>query len=90
MVSDSKSRPGVKGRRKDDMVVKFVAKIDSHIPDMQVKYEETIESTNPAELLEAIDFVNGSGCTPTVESLLVHLFVDGAAYCRNNYTITIR
>ena len=73
-----------------EMIVTFVAKIDSYIPDMKVKYEKIIESTNPAELLEAIDFTNGSGNTPTVENLLVHLFVKGFAYCRNNYTITIR
>ena len=74
----------------------FVATLDSYTYDMsheskQVKMTKIIESENPQELLEAIQFTEGTKTrVPAVEKLLVHLFVTRAAYCDQNYTITIK
>lgn len=72
------------------MKVNFVCRIDARIPDSTVHFEKRLESNNPEILLDALRFTNGNQDNiPTVEKLLNHLFVKGAAYCKENFIIYI-
>lgn len=65
------------------MKVEFVAQVDRIGIG---KYE--VSSTNPETVLETLTLMGYEA--PTVTRLLNHMFVEGAAYCKGNYSIIIR